>query len=262
MDADDATRTFLLVTALSAATLIVATVARADFGRDASSRAALAANDDAHDDGVRNAPSAQAGNPAAASADPEASGDADPGAAPISDDDAAASDGSGADDPDGSGSSAADGSGAGSPGAEGSGDGAAAEGTAVAPADAWAPLARADQGDVCRVRLNRGSVATEIHRREPRGTEGPFLANGQPIYIFVDVHNSTGVAQPLTIYWQQTDTGYSFLQTMEAGAGSRWRTWTEQPLALEQIGPWTVRLLDEDRCLVEELRFELQAPSW
>lgn len=137
---------------------------------------------------------------------------------------------------------------------------------AAAPAEqrnqgVWAPL-RTSQESPCLVRVNRATMATSIHRREPRGTEGPFLANGQPIVCFLDFANGTGVSQPITLVWSQNDTGASYLDNVEAGAGSRWRTWTERPLPLDQLGHWTVQVLDSERCLVGEIEFDLVAPTW
>lgn len=127
--------------------------------------------------------------------------------------------------------------------------------------DVWAPLRTSDDAP-CLVRLNRATMATNIHRREPRGTEGPFMANGQPIFCFLDFANGTGVSQPVDVVWSQNETGASYLDNVEAGAGSRWRTWTERPLPLDQLGHWTVQILDSERCLVDEIEFDLVAPTW
>ena len=149
-------------------------------------------------------------------------------------------------------------------------EGSAAEEVAVVeaedadptPAEAeWAPLRTAQDG-ACLVRLNRATMATSINRREPRGTEGPFMANGEPIFCFMDFANGTGVSQPVSVVWTQNETGESYLHDMEAGAGSRWRTWTERPLPLDQLGNWTVQMLDSERCLIGELEFDLVAPTW
>jgi hypothetical protein len=130
------------------------------------------------------------------------------------------------------------------------------------PNDAtWEPLRTAEDG-ACLVRLNRATMATTIDRREPRGTEGPFMANGEPIFCFMDFANGTGVSQPVSVVWTQNETGASYLDDMEAGAGSRWRTWTERPLPLDRLGHWTVQMLDAERCLIAELEFDLVAPTW
>lgn len=132
----------------------------------------------------------------------------------------------------------------------------------LALTDDWAPLRTARDGAGCLVRTNRAVVATGTNRREPTGTDGPYTANGEPLYVYLDFANTTGVSQSVTVHWRQQRTGASYLDTIEAGPGSRWRTWAERPLPLDQIGPWTVRILDDERCLIEELSFELVAPQW
>lgn len=136
------------------------------------------------------------------------------------------------------------------------------EAGAVANGDReWAPLRSSDDAP-CLVRVNRATMANNIDRREPRETEGPFMANGEPIFCFLDFANGTGVSQPVTLVWTQNETGASYLDEMEAGAGSRWRTWTERPLPLDQLGHWTVQILDSERCLIGDIEFDLVAPTW
>ncbi len=129
------------------------------------------------------------------------------------------------------------------------------------PTGEWAPLRRAERGEPCLVRTNRAMMATGLNRREPVGTEGPFTANGEPILVFMDFANSTGMGHPITVIWRH-DNGTTYFDTAEAGAGSRWRTWAERPLPLDQLGHWTVQLVDSERCLVDELEFDLVAPQW
>lgn len=131
-----------------------------------------------------------------------------------------------------------------------------------APDGAWEPLRRAADGTPCLVRANRALIANGINRREPTGTEGPFRANGEPIIAFFDMANGTGVSQPVTVVWTRDEDGASFLDTIDAGPGSRWRTWVERPFALDRIGAWTVQLLDDERCLIDEVSFDLVAPEW
>ena len=88
------------------------------------------------------------------------------------------------------------------------------------------------------------------------------MKRSQPIFCFMDFANGTGVSQPVSVVWTQNETGASYLDEMEAGAGSRWRTWTERPLPLDQLGHWTVQMLDTERCLISELEFDLVAPTW
>lgn len=139
--------------------------------------------------------------------------------------------------------------------------GPAAEGSGEAADPVWAPLRSSDDAP-CLVRVNRATMANSIHRREPMETEGPFMANGEPIFCFLDFANGTGVSQPVTLTWTQNETGASYLDEMEAGAGSRWRTWTERPFPLDQLGHWTVQILDAERCLIGEIEFDLVAPTW
>lgn len=147
----------------------------------------------------------------------------------------------------------------GSDSGSGEGSGVAVE---LAPSPAWEPLRRGSLAEPCLVRANRAVLATRMNGREPGDTDGPYTANGEPLYMFVDLANTTGVSQELTVVWRQQESGASFVDLLEAGPGSRWRTWAERPLPLDQIGPWVVQVVDAERCLIDEVSFRLAAPSW
>lgn len=114
----------------------------------------------------------------------------------------------------------------------------------------------------CRVRANRALMARQVRRREPVPYEGPMLADGFPTILYLDTQNTTGRRQRLRVQWSQQETGTVYRSTLQAGASHRWRTWSERPLPLSEVGPWRVEVFDADRCLVTSLRFELRAPAW
>lgn len=127
---------------------------------------------------------------------------------------------------------------------------------------AWAPLREGTRSEPCLVWANRALMATGLSRREPVGTDGPFTANGEPLVVFMDFANSTGVSQEVTVVWTHGESGVTHIDTTEAGTGSRWRTWVERPFALDELGPWTVQLVDAERCQIADVSFELVAPDW
>lgn len=127
---------------------------------------------------------------------------------------------------------------------------------------AWAPLREGTRSEPCLVWANRALMATGLARREPVGTDGPFTANGEPLVVFMDFANSTGVSQEVTVVWTHGESGVTHVDTTEAGTGSRWRTWVERPFALDELGPWTVELVDAERCQIAGVSFELVAPDW
>jgi hypothetical protein len=119
---------------------------------------------------------------------------------------------------------------------------------------------QADGG--CRVRTNRALMARGIERREPVGTRGPFFADGYPTILYLDTLNTSGRRERLVAQWVHEASGTVYRNSVVAGASHRWRTWVERALPLRELGAWTVEVLDEDRCLVASLQFELEAPSW
>lgn len=177
--------------------------------------------------------------------------------------------GDGSSDP---GAAAADTDGSGAPGVGGVAIAAGPDGDAMAPAspaegsgtvtEAWEPTRRATDRGGCLLTANRATMATAVERREPRGTEGPFTANGEPIYAYLDAANGTGVEQSLTFRWRQKDTGSTYFDEATVGPSSRFRTWADRALPLDQLGPWVVQLLDADRCLIAQMEFDLVAPTW
>lgn len=114
----------------------------------------------------------------------------------------------------------------------------------------------------CRVRANRVVPARRIRRREPIDTEGPFLADGYPIFLFVDLMNRTGRSQRVYVQWVHEASGYVIRDLVNASPSWGWRTSSAQALPLGKLGTWTVELLDADRCLVDAVDLELRAPSW
>ena len=150
-----------------------------------------------------------------------------------------------------------------SPPSEGSGAPGSGEGSADDATSVWAePTRRPTRRDPCLVRLNRVIMALSVHRREPRGTEGPFTANGEPIYVFLDFVNTSGSRQRVRVYWRHAATSTQHTDRVEVGTGVRWRTWAARPLTLDRLGEWSVQVVDSGGCLIEEVEFELAAPEW
>lgn len=128
--------------------------------------------------------------------------------------------------------------------------------TATASREAASFLTRLSQD--CAVTLNRVSLARGVDRpqREPFGVSRHFVADGSPVYVFMDVHNPSGPEQEMTVRWEHLGSDHTFTQTIPAGASPRWRTWVYHRIWPGQLGDWRVQILTPSACQVAELTFE------
>lgn len=131
-----------------------------------------------------------------------------------------------------------------------------------APDGPWAALRMPTRREPCLVRANRLHIATGRDDREPTGIRGPYLANGEPIVVFMDMANDSGSRQEVGVVWTHEDPPTRWIDEVRVGTGSRWRTWAERPLPLDRLGRWEIEVVDEEGCLVGAVDFELGAPSW
>lgn len=131
-----------------------------------------------------------------------------------------------------------------------------------APDGPWAALRTPTRREPCLVRANRLHIATGRDDREPTGIRGPYLANGEPIVVFMDMANDSGSRQEVGVVWTHEDPPTRWIDEVRVGTGSRWRTWAERPLPLDRLGRWEIEVVDEEGCLVGAVDFELGAPSW
>jgi len=121
------------------------------------------------------------------------------------------------------------------------------------------PAVAQSQDMTCSVSANRATAAGGVEQREPIGTEGPFVADGSEIYVFLDVDNANEEPVVLTLTWTNTTTERSFERELEAGVSSRWRTWAYHTMNEYSAGHWQVRVTDPDGCSVAVVEFDVQA---
>lgn len=143
---------------------------------------------------------------------------------------------------------------------EGSG---AADGSGTAAALVEPPPARiGTEDEPCGFVLSRHAVARHIERREPEDTEGPFVSDGQPIYVYLDADNRGGEPQLATARLVHLDTGLVVSGSTEVGISSRWRTWVELVLPATHLGTWRAEVMDRDRCQLVAVEFEMVPMGW
>lgn len=114
----------------------------------------------------------------------------------------------------------------------------------------------------CGFDVRRQAVARTVTRSEPAGTTGPFEANGQPLYFFVELTNRLENRQRARVVITHVASGTSLSGNVEVGVSSRWRTWVDLIPPPSLLGPWEVRVLDSDRCLAAQFSFETIPPGW
>lgn len=137
----------------------------------------------------------------------------------------------------------------------------AGAGSGEGSGDPWRPRSAAATGATCAFEVNRATMASRMHRREPEGTEGPFLADGNPVIAFFETSNP-GPEVEVIVRWSHTRTGESFITNATAGTSERWRTWVDHAFPLDKVGTWRVEIMDSSRCVASALQFELTAPGW
>ena len=125
------------------------------------------------------------------------------------------------------------------------GAGAQAPPTGVAQAPAASP---------CGNTIRRAVVARGVEAREPVGTEGPFPASGEPLYVFMEVNNPD-TELVLEVRWFHDASGHQFGQRVTAGVSPRWRTWVRHRVQPTQAGEWRVEVRTPGGCLAAALTF-------
>jgi hypothetical protein len=130
-----------------------------------------------------------------------------------------------------------------------------------APGDAfW--RRRPTREEPCTFAVRTIVVARSIRSREPQRTEGPYEANGEPLYLYMEVFNDSGQRARARARFVHTDSGETVLGTADIGISSRWRTWIDFVTPPGRLGGWTVQIIDDDRCLAAEHPFEMIPPGW
>jgi hypothetical protein len=97
------------------------------------------------------------------------------------------------------------------------------------------------------VDLNRALVTRGVEDREPLDAEGPFEADGERLYIFLDVDNRWEPNVDLVVRWTHEESELAFTQTINVGQSRRWRTWVYHRMSPARAGHWNVAVsLSED----------------
>ena len=107
------------------------------------------------------------------------------------------------------------------------------------------------------VHLNRLLIARQVEDREPSDTEGNFYADGERLYVFVDVYNRTDPDLTVTVVWHRVDTGREFSTELEVGESRRWRTWAYHRMSESQAGQWQVSIIDNQGRELGSVEFEV-----
>jgi len=124
----------------------------------------------------------------------------------------------------------------------------------------WAAPVRAQEPSCDDVSMSVVAVAArEVVDRDPVDPGGPFVANGDPVYIHLTIDNSEGPEQEVTIQWNHLDSGNQMTRNLEVGQSRRWRTWAFHRMRLSQVGDWRVLILDAQGCVLAQLDFGVYA---
>lgn len=107
------------------------------------------------------------------------------------------------------------------------------------------------------VHLNRLLATRQVEDREPSDTEGIFYADGERLYVFIDVYNRTEPDLTVTVVWHRVDTDREFSTELEVGESRRWRTWAYHRMSESQAGQWEVTIIDNQGRELGQLEFEV-----
>jgi hypothetical protein len=100
------------------------------------------------------------------------------------------------------------------------------------------------------------NVAQGVANRQPVALDGPFYADGSPVYVYLVVNNPSGQAQTLTLTWYH-EGDFAFTQTVEAGQSPHWRTWAWAAMRASRAGEWVVEVSDANGTFLDETRFSV-----
>lgn len=105
--------------------------------------------------------------------------------------------------------------------------------------------------------LNQAVIAGGVEAHQPVGTEGPFVANGERVYVFLDVNNPGPDPVVYTVNWHHVDRDRQSSQTIEAGRSPRWRTWVYRRATERTAGSWRVEVVAPNGDVQAELDFTI-----
>ena len=109
----------------------------------------------------------------------------------------------------------------------------------------------------CDLSLNRLLLTKEIKDREPLTVSTTFPADGNPVFVFMDINNAKGPKQDMEINWTHPQSNHSYTQTIPAGVSPRWRTWVKHRIPKKKKGTWKIKVFTQD-CKVGEIDFKAQ----
>jgi hypothetical protein len=152
---------------------------------------------------------------------------------------------------------------------ESDGSGGTADADNAGPVDdaaepaAPAPVREGSDDEPCAFRLNRATVARNVEHREPVGADGPFAADGTPLFVFIDADNRGEDASDFaTVRWIHRATGGVWSNRARLGRNHRWRTWVDRVLPATRVGAWQAQIIDDQGCLLSTLDFEVIPHGW
>jgi len=108
--------------------------------------------------------------------------------------------------------------------------------------------------------LTRIVAARQVEDREPVDTEGPFVGDGERVYIVMEFQNPRRSEQTVTLDWHFVDRDRQSTQTVDVGASSRWRTWVYRRLTHRTVGNWHVEVKSDDGTVLGQVDFVVTAP--
>jgi hypothetical protein len=108
--------------------------------------------------------------------------------------------------------------------------------------------------------LSRAVIARGVDHHLPTGTDAPFTADGERLYVYLEVDNP-GAETVYTVRWHQLDNDRHFTQTIEVGHSPRWRTWVYHSMTASHAGQWEVEVVAPDGSVQSTLDFQVVAPS-
>jgi hypothetical protein len=114
-----------------------------------------------------------------------------------------------------------------------------------------------DEAAAATASLSGIEAARRVEDRVAYETEGPFEADGERVYIWLEFQNPDRIEQVFTLDWHFVDRNRHSTQTIEVGASSRWRTWVYRTLREPTVGNWHVEVRAGDGTVLGQVDFEV-----
>ena len=120
-------------------------------------------------------------------------------------------------------------------------------------------LTRAPDTDSPSMTVRKSSVSTSIENRKPVGVSSRFDTSVDMLWAYVGIKNPTEDSH-ITMVWKLEGRTMSKVK-LKVGKSSNWRTWSSKKIKDNNIGNWSVDVVDPSGVVLETMTFHLASKA-